>query len=210
MKFDSDDEKWFSWYLDDLMRLGAVIAWGRAQPFLLSNKVEYRWIRKMKTKEKLETNLLFHPHSYTPDFKIIWNPEFAGFLFHYTFETDVYKKPPKGKVPFIANVNSKTGKPYSIIEIKPASTFGNKHDHAREATLNIKWVWWCHRVYIQTIVVKPDNKGAPASALFPTTFTPSRYLYTDNTKKPRKIKWETVKASQYLQRQKTWYQMQQS
>jgi hypothetical protein len=66
MEFKSQEEKYFSYYLDELKNAGFVSNyWYEPTSFVLSEKV------KITVNEKSKT--LFQEHSYTPDFKIQFN-----------------------------------------------------------------------------------------------------------------------------------------
>jgi len=55
----------------------------------------------------------------------------------------------------------------------------------RLAKINIKWVWDKYGVFVNIII--PEKH-------FDKTFTPKRFLTTDKSGKPRKIKYKNIKS----------------
>lgn len=170
--FDSNEEKYMDWYLQTLLNHGYIDKYKfHHKSYSLSNKVTYTWIKPMKRVEdkKMESTVL-HPHSYTPDVHVWWN-ESAKNLFYQNIEDNE-----KITSLFLAFNNC------SIWEIKGDFDFKNM---TRLATLNIKWVYNVYKEYIQ--IVTPNK-------VFNATFTPERYLLTDKSFTPRKLKYKNVRT----------------
>jgi len=170
--YDSKEEIWFAWYLDELNAAG-YIDFYRYQPslFELSDSVKYPVDIQLKTKIKTVYKTLLQPHSYQCDFKIVWSAAAKNVF----FTANGNKK----DFPFIAR-DVLDLEFRSHVDIKPAHDLYNM---TREFIINQKWVYQVHGVYVQKIV--------PAK-LFKSTFTPERYYFTDKSLKPRKLAFQPV------------------
>lgn len=58
MEFDSKEEQWFSWWLDELKERGYIFQYDRADSLALS---------------EAHKELKLRAHEYTPDFSVCWN-----------------------------------------------------------------------------------------------------------------------------------------
>ena len=73
-EFDSDEEKYFSWYLDELIRAGYIKkAIYQPKAKLLSNSVYIKAEKKLKSKTNIVDFHLLREKRYTPDWLIEWN-----------------------------------------------------------------------------------------------------------------------------------------
>jgi hypothetical protein len=183
MTFDSDEEKYFYWYLEDLKKIGFVEEIIPQHPVIsLSDKKEIKMFEQLKTKQKPLSHTLLHKHIYTPDFTIVWN-EIAADIF-----TSYIGGFNEKNTPFIlANSAFKSvDKPRSIIEIKPSF---DQHNMTRAFTLNQKWIYNNHDIYVQ--LIKPVE-------LFKKTFIPTRYIWTNNGTRRRKINFKIKLLKEYL------------
>lgn len=179
-KFDSNEELYFSWYLDELKKAGYIVRWERNDiSFQLTTGLIWDYIKPMKrVADKELTQTLFAPSKYTPDFNIYWEEKAEGI-----FVTDIGNKVSNKKIetPFISNYG------LTIVETKGD---WDQNNMTRLATNNIKMVWELHEQYVQLIKIP---------SFFGKTFTPSRYLFTDKTMKPRKMKYKNVRTiSQFI------------
>ncbi len=193
-EWDSKEEMYFSWYLDELFINGFIKSYER-QPdsYLLLSKITYPWKKQLKTKVKDMESPLFQAHNYTADFKIVWD-----YVAHDTFFAKQRDGVQLNTYPFVAqDIRDGEGniveENISIIEIKPSFDMQNM---TRLFGINQKWVYDRYGVYVQKIVVT-GTKGA----LFPTTFTPERYFLTDKSMKPRKLNYEAGTLRDYLGRE---------
>ena len=193
MKFDSQEELYFSWWAEELQAAGYISKIYRdVEPYKLGEAFQYDWVLEEQLKTKLKvtnkSTKVLQPHIYTPDFEIVWAPKANGVFYENIDELGNPKEMPY----FIAQDDN------SLIEIKPAFDMQNM---TRLATVNIKWVYDKFGDYVQKVVVKPNvgKKGlTPANALFVKTFTPKRYLMTDSAKQMRKIKFPVVTLEEFL------------
>ena len=174
--FDSKDEIWFKWYLDELVDAGFIKA-VVYQPngYILSASKQYPIHVQLKTKIKIVKRTLLKGHIYTPDFKIIWSKTAKGIFYQ-----EIYGRE-KLEAPFIAYDG------ISVIEVKPNFDMNNM---TRLFTINQKWTMEKHGVYVQAIQLTPKTKGgkitAHKNAIFNTSFCPERFRWTDKSLKARK------------------------
>jgi hypothetical protein len=169
MNFDSNEELYFSWWLDELVESGFVLEYKRGSEFLLSDsvkatvEVEYQTKKRKETKTKLVEKHLLGGHIYTADFNVLFRPSFAE------------------KCGF----NHDSG--LAIIEIK------NDHDAnnmTRLFKVNQKWIYQKYGMIVNLVKIP---------SFFKNTFTPERYLLTDKTMKPRKLKYKPRLLKQFLE-----------
>lgn len=174
--FDSKEEKYFSWYLEVLRNWNFIEKWEKNEdPFQLTTDLKIEYIKPMKrVEDKILTQTLLTGRHYTPDFKIKWTKQAIGVF--------TQELPSKVKIttPFISQHMC------SIVEVKGG--FDN-NNMTRLAVNNIKDVFQKYGVYI-TMVKVP--------MIFKNTFTPERYLLTDKSFKPRKIKYATRTIKDFI------------
>ncbi len=183
--FDSAEEWYFSWWLDELKEAGFVIKYERQKPtFTLSEKIEKTVVKQHKTKKKEVKQTLFQECTYTPDFTI----EFTI----------------KALLLFIDNLNWITTKAELLYnwrecdkikdniwtvyaDVKPLFTL--EHSKAQVFSIIQKWMYQKHEIYVNKVIYQK---------LFEKTFTPKKYLLTEKTKQPRKIKWEVRTLQEFV------------
>ena len=173
--FDSSEELYFSWYLEQLKASRYINHWERIETsYLLTKGLEHEYIKPMKkVEDKALKQTILAPSSYTPDFKIYWEPKAIGI-----FVSELYNTKEKINTPFICQ----NPEMVSIIETKGMFDMGNM---TRLANNNIKFVYETYNVYINMIKI-PD--------IFNKTYTPDRFLMTDKTFQPRKLKYKNVRT----------------
>lgn len=189
--FDSDEELWFSWYLEELRLRGLVDKWERAKSFQLSDAVRMTFIKPATGKHKKERHVekdWVSGHVYTPDFKIWWRPSAcdAGLVQCWQFEPAKLRE----DVPFIANIDPSLPEMTSLIEVKPMF---DAHGKTQWSSMQIKWVMAKFNLHVQMVKI-----GTKPKCLFDRTFTPQRFLLTDKTLKPRALKYNPKSADEYL------------
>jgi len=191
---DSNEELYLSWALDELQKRRHIIWYEPQSPqfFLTDSKWGVRREVK-KTKIKTEDVQSMQRHVYTPDFMIKWNEDSVFY--------ELFPDYTKNGAPFWAFENKGEDRPlsdigngvYSIIEVKPNF---DRHNMTRGFKVNQKFIYDKLGVYVQ--LIKPE-------ILFKNTFTPDRYLYTDKSKKERKIKFKTQSIDEYTKQLKEIY-----
>ena len=203
--YDSPEELYVSWYLDELVEAGYVLKYDyQPTPYRLSPRGTYIWGKELKTKTKRTESTLLHEHIYTPDFKITWDGIARSIfvknvdMFWRTIATpsDAYVCK---ETPFwVRNTSFMDGsfleslQPLfeSILEVKPLF---DRNNMTRLFTINQKWVYDKYGVYVQKII--PQK-------LFKDTFTPMKYLLTDSGKQKRKLIFAPKTLEEYVESRK--------
>lgn len=183
----SREELTFLWWLRDLADIDVVrdVAY-ESHTYDITPKVTTP-IVKGKKKFKTEHKNLFQPMTYTPDFRVHWNPHVRGIVFGELGDLHYGALPPF--------MSTKDGMAYTDFEVKPAF---DKHRTNQQTTMRRKMVALHHSCFVQQVVVTPKKsktKWAPQSALFLSTFIPERYVMTDGGGQQRKIEYEPKFAS---------------
>jgi len=182
MEFDSNEELYFSWYLDELRCAGYIKGWKlHPSSFLLSGSVKYIVWKHLKTKIKEVERTLLKSHAYTPDFEVRWtNKAYDVFL------TALYGSNADLKYPFYNSSPKVKWAAHTFVEIKPVFS---RYNMARVFSLNQKWMYAKYGVYVQ--LIKPVE-------LFKKTFAPERYLVTDKSGKSRKLDYIPLKLDEFI------------
>ena len=173
IEFDSKEEKQFYHWLCELRLSKLIEPWEKSSdiyqppPFWLSGPVSIELPINGKTK----SISLLRSHEYTPDFKIKFTKKF-----YQTFDINIIRKYFK-LVPISDDLSD-----IPIIYIDIKGSF-NSNGGDRVFSINQKWVWANHQIYINKIV--PDD-------LFKDFFVPVSELYTEKTKKLR-IKYANLR-----------------
>ena len=177
MEFDSKEELYFSWYLEVLRNWNFIESWEKIEePFQLTSDLTIEYIKPMKrVEDKVLTQTLLSGRVYTPDFKVKWTDQ------AYNIFVQELKDGEKITTPFISNKKN-----VSIVEIK--GVFDN-NNMTRLAINNIKDMYEKYGIYVCMTKIP---------MLFKKTFTPERYLLTDKSFKPRKIKYATRTIKEYI------------
>jgi len=174
--YDSKEEIWFLWYLEELREAGFTGAiFYHPPPRVLSSPVSYSWNKQLKTKKKLMQSQLLPGCSYTPDFWWTWEDKAEGIFFENIESRNKLQ-------PFFWSQYD-----CSHVDIKGTHSI---YKDSREFEAKRKWVWYIYNIYVQKVI--PEN-------LFKTTFTPERFLVCDAllTRK-RVIKFEVRELGEFL------------
>jgi hypothetical protein len=177
---DSKEELYFLWYLQELKDQGFIKAFKRSKTYTLSNTVSKRFIQPMKkVEDKIKMQTVLREHAYTPDYTIWWEVESVGVLC-----TDLEDVFDRHKTKFICQREG--DQYYSTIEVK--GTY-DQNNNARITGISMKWLMSKLGIFV-TLVKVPT--------IFEQTFTPERYLLTDKTLKPRRLKYDPKTISEYV------------
>ena len=158
IEFDSQEELEFWHWLNEAYEAGLIAGYEyHKRSWALSEKQTYTDIVELKTKIKEVEKHLMHPHVYTPDFEIFGAKD-IGLI-------DVHQDG------------------WHVVDVK--GTF-NMYGGDREFSINQKWMYDKHGVYVHKVV--PEK-------LFKKTWCPELVRYTPKTGKLRKkyIKCKTIK-----------------
>lgn len=181
IEYDSLDELAILQWLFELKRHGYIKHIKRADSYLLSNSLVNNYaesVKKVSSKPCVQT--LLHGHSYTPEFKVIWDYKKSCEDFVWDFHAES-----KFDKIFIGKKSVEIPNEFeTYIEVKPSFDQNNME---RLFKLNQKWMWDKHGIFVNLIKVKD---------LFPTTFTPKEYLTTP-TGRRRVLKWKPKNVYQF-------------
>lgn len=161
--YRSNEEVYFSWYLDELIKYGYV-SWYKyeSRKFKLLDEVKGTWDRKLKNGKVVATELhLLQDVEYTPDFEICFTEKALGI-----FCTGI---PSRNRPYFVGvEVDPILNEYIVLVDVKGKSFINATSSISFSFTQ--KLMWDKLKIYVQKVVPQ---------SLFNKTFTPSRYLYTD-------------------------------
>jgi hypothetical protein len=179
-EFDSDEERYFSWYLNELTEHGVIREWEyHPKKFLLSDRIVHVYEKQLKTKSIIKDSVILNNHEYQADFLIRWNPAWFGKVY-----MSLTSKLHVRDFVFIAS----TDRHFTVVDVKGA--FAGPHNNsAISFPLDQKWVYQRYNIYVQKVIPKK---------LFAESFTPNRYLLTDKSGEPRKLDYKIISITQYL------------
>ena len=116
--FRSNEEWYFSWWLDDMLDYGYIKSWEyESEKFTLSDSFKQDYYKKTRNSEKKSQFSYLLGCTYQPDFKVIWDESAKG-LFYYNMEDKSMLG--KSDLPYFAAQEDITR-----IEIKPNHDFQN-------------------------------------------------------------------------------------
>jgi hypothetical protein len=182
-EYDSLDELYFMWYLDDLVTNGIVKSYHRSKSIVLleGRKLPLRVMLKTKVSIQLKQKLLHSSVTYTPDFIIIWSSD-EKLVTRYDRQDGFENK----TAMFLAREIDE--ELVSIIDIKPSTTFQTKYNTSYTFSVKQAILFATQGVMVEKVQVK---------SLFKSSFTPTRFLRTDANRADRKIHWATKTYQEY-------------
>lgn len=183
---DSDEERFFIDWLEELILFGFVKHYYRPKSYLLSSNSTYELHIPAKSKrgtDKTVERKLLAEHLYTPDFKITWTEKAYG-IFH----EPITEKQKNKDCPFFSHYNHFDNSYYSIVEVKPVF---DRNNMTRLFVINQKWVYERYKIFVNLVKIP---------TFFKTTFVPQKYLFTDKKGQPRKIHFKVILVADYLKR----------
>lgn len=177
LTFDSSGEMHFYWWCEELLEAGYIDdTILQPESFKLSGGTSMLYKKPMKKAEdKILEKAILNPHSYTPDTLVHFTSKSKNIFFIDRNCTDI----PEDKS-LLDLLKAKDGECY--IELKPAF---DQNNMTRLAVLNQKWVMDKYDIFVNIVI--PEK-------LFDKTFTPTNYLFTDVSKKPRKIGYKNIRT----------------
>lgn len=193
--YDSPEELYVSWYLDELVGAGYVIKYNyQPTSWELSKKRTYKYRKVLKTKtNKIETTL-FQKHVYTADFELLWNDAYYNILLK---NVDMFGRGVAQDNQVVNKENPFWINDINFLEILPSELWSSwevkplfdRNNMTRLFTINQKWVYDKYGIYVQKVV--PQK-------LFKDTFTPQKYLFTDSGKQKRKLTFAPRTLEEYI------------
>lgn len=179
--FASREEWQFQTWVDEALEYGYIESYiYQPEPFILSERQTALKEVKLKTKTKLTEKFLLHPHTYQPDFYLSVTKRFMEYY--------------RGiLVPVLGDDLLCDDDNDYYIDIK--GTFGAQYRAGHEFSINQKWAWQKHEVFVNKVTVEK---------WFRKTWLPKRLLFTDKTKTPvRSKKLLGLKTYEDLKRETT-------
>ena len=200
IEFASNEEKYFSWYLDELLIAGYVKRWKyQPKPFVFTDPVRYNYPKVLKTKVNIESREFLKGYSYTADFLIVWNTDISN-DFYQIINQELNLDIKLGTKPFVAWIAPVSRNVISVIDVK--GTYSQNDAYSRFSK-DQKLVWHFHGVYVQKIIPVPyvNKKGkvVQPSALFHATFTPEKFLFTEKKGDRKKLRFNVRTLSEYIE-----------
>lgn len=199
--FDSPEELWFAWWLEELLERGVVESWGyQAKTWPLTSECVLCWQEQGARKVLDRHCQLFRPHTYTADFSVLWKDERCIERTYPSELSGVWTLRQSGA--FFGPRNSKaimlcanSNMPVCHVDIKGAFV----RMKAQEAVFSLARgvVWERHHDYVNKIIPHSTSRKTPA-CLFRDTFVPRRFLFTDKTAKMRTIPYPTRTVDEWL------------
>lgn len=139
----------------------------------------YKGTDRERVKLVKKKYILHRPVKYTPDRVIFWTEKSKDIFF-----TDV-NEIVNGDVRYFLGHKLPDGQYLSVLDVK--SPFGGKNSSDVSFSIKKKWVWVKERIYVNQAVMYPIKPlKSVVKYLWPMTFTPNRFLYTDRLK-PNKV-----------------------
>lgn len=173
-EYRSQEELYFSWYLDELQLKGYIEKYEyEPAPYKIFNKAITSWEEQKKTKVNLRDAHLIDESEYTVDFRIYWTEKAKGVFIG---------GKPSWKRPYFLGCEFSPifDKGISTIDVKGdvLAHQGRKNYGAFSFPFKQKLMWLVNGIYVQKVV---------PIKLFRDTFVPKRYMFTDSGKQTRKI-----------------------
>lgn len=195
---DSTHEDYFEWWLEEAIQAGLVISYERPEPFIITPKQVYDHAKVLKSKTVITQRTLFHPHTYKPDFKIVWkNPHLHCDILTITSENEKH---------FISQ-DSKH--PFTFLDIKPDRIGPRMQNSAHTFPFNQKMMYDKFGIYVQKVILYPaSNTQGKNRTLFTETWTPKKLLEHPDWKYKKdckfglkgesRIKWECRTVEEFI------------
>jgi len=175
-QFKSDEELYFSWWLDELKEEKIVSDWKYEDH-------DYYLSPKMTTTTEYGTYKL-QEHKYTPDFHIYWSVDRVELC---KLKLGILVSFPVGGL--------------SLVDVKGG--YSNNFNDMR-FPLNQKWMMEKLGLYVNKVIpidgfrINSKKQKVLKKCLFSETFTPKKYLLTP-TGKARTIHWKVRSIEQFLE-----------
>ena len=175
MHYDSNEERYFGMWLEELRIEGWIAEYKRAETIVLSPKVQTEYVVPMKrVADKIKHHTVLNGHVFTPDFEVRWQPKALG-----VFITELNENAGKITTPL------KSQNLTTIIETKADYDMNNMN---RLASINIKMAYHIDGTFVNMVKMP---------SWFKKTFCPMAWLFT-KTNKPRKVKFTKRTLEEYL------------
>lgn len=200
---DSNEEKYFVWWLEEMVSQGFVLEYYQLKAFELIPSLNINHYNAFTAKYKkvsLAQSLTYHP-----DFVITWTRKANRLVTMPTVDTSYVS-------PFYhSNIHaSRIDLMTSIVDVKP-SGFGSHIASSRDFPIKQKLMLGMG-LYVQKIMLFPTRKQALkirdmknpnnqiSKYLFWRTFTPKKFMFTEKKHDPRKMHHDVYTIEKWAER----------
>ncbi|HPS30187.1 MAG TPA: hypothetical protein PLZ43_08025 [bacterium] len=169
-QFKSDEELYFSWWLDELKEKGIVFRWYyENKEFILADKAFF------------DSKTLLQEHGYTPDFTICWTPDYRPARIPIKLSD---------RLALVSLVDVKGG--YS-------NNFNDMRFPLNQKWMYQKFGLYVNKIIpVSGFRINSKKEKVLKKCLFSETFTPKKYMLTP-TGKERTIHWKVRTIDQFLE-----------
>lgn len=195
-------EQYFEWWLDDCIKYGFIESYSReSEEFKLFDPYKAGRLKHYKTKmPKLEEFNLLPGATYNFDYKIVWNKKAEFILYSPTdflsegLPTMLYPDT------FFWAQETINGNYVSYTDVKPPAKAAQYQAITSYHTFPFvqKILLEKYGLFVQKVIPIPMKGSGLSTSLFPNTFTPSRYFFTDGGQQRRKIKFRILNMELFL------------
>lgn len=185
-------EYYTSLWCEEMEWAGFLESWEyETETYCLCDGEKVPFYEQLKTKKRHKSQELLRGHRYTPDFKLILPEDYNTKIFREVISDN----PPEGRHKYFWATYNDKHELCVYLEVKGAGVGRGGEGKKREATLNQKWLYATHGIL--TTIAQIHNQSGMGN-FFEKTFTPSRYLLTDVTQTPRKIRYTPRTLDQWI------------
>ena len=182
LTFDSNEELYWYWMLQELQRAGIVSSIVRSETYTLSPAVK---IATTKGNGKPKDRELLKGHVYTPDLTCTWVWDHPAIPLLVRLPGSIGPL-----VPFTASISE--GEDYiSVFEVKPVYDQNGKTAFAQ---VNRKWMYEKYKIFVNLVKIDNSNKS-----IFAKLWTPRRYLMTNVSGKGRSLHHSIISLESWLE-----------
>lgn len=203
VKYDSKEERYFSYYVDELLEAGYLVsAEYHPTTFELCSETTVLARTTKRNKSVDKSIKLTGKHVYTADWELRWNPQIS----HKMYWSDLGDKSLFYSYEVINEDSLEVDYYMSLVDVKGGFN-GKNNNSAVTFPINQKWVMDKFGIFVQKIVVSTDKKS-----IFAKTFTPRKVVEEEVYKKDNikrgikagdpKLKYKPISLEQYVYNQK--------
>lgn len=195
--FDSVEEAYLSWWLDELVEAGYVDRWARGRSYDLAPAITQEYWKErvspatgLPLPAKRSKVTLKQALSYTPDFEVHWTLKSMGLL-HVPHQALTVGAPEHH---FISHYDEEQ-MPFSLLEVKPRIAGRSTMNTGRFSISRMNCMILYKELGLYTNLLEV---GTQPGSIFAKTFTPDRFLTTDKSGKPRTLKFQPRDLSGFV------------
>ena len=219
-QFDSPEELWFAWWLEEMLAEGVIKWWKcRSTTWELAVGCVMRWQEMGARKALDKSKCLMRPHTYTGDFSFQWSdhkfvhlampmntltnsPKFFDPAMRLQPDGLYMVKPPfdsEDRIfgPYNEKALMTTTNEDLVTHVDTKGVHTRMHSQDAKFAMIRGIVWDKHGQYVNKVIPHSGDKKKP-DCLFRDTFVPKRFLFTDKTAKMRSIPYRARNIGEWL------------